>query len=850
MIVRASFVRASFVRASFVRRYAAGLLAAAALAACGHEGPPKVAAVTVSPASSTMMVGQSLTYLATPQSAKGAAITGRTVLWSSSNTAAATISTGGLVTMVAPGSSIISASSDGVTGTAQLTVIPVPVARVTVSQTSATLLVTQTLQLTAGTVDSIGGVLSGRPITWTSSAPAVATVSVSGFVVGVAPGTASIVASSEGKTTAVEITVRALSGPPVLTGLSATTLVPGQLVALRGVGFGASAAANTLTIRGIPVPLVAAKLDTLTFVAPCQNAGTAALQVTTSGGTSSALTVTFAPITRTLAKGQAVIITAADSSQCNQLQGTGTAARYVAVVSSNLTSQNSVTDFELAGNTTNAIALRTVQAPAAHLRQPLDADEARFNEAHAAHLEYERALYPQTLALARLAATRPRRARVVSPPVAGDMRSFYYNFNSCNDSTQIIRGRVVYSGTRTIVWEDSANAVNSAANPDVLSYYQKIGQIFDLDQYDVVKNTFGDPLRRDALTDFDERVHMVFTQRLNGSGAAAYVTSCDATARGTSRWGSNFGEFFYGMAPTATGTSVTNTAQPPGWFAFMVRTVVHEVKHIASLTARLSNGASAFEASWLEEGTARQAEEVWAREKLHKVAFKGNTGYGTAASNGVFCDFNLANATCAANDALRRPSWGMRRQFNEIKPKLDEPWNWSPYGDANGQSGAIFYNTTWSLVRYTLDRFGSSDAAFFTALTNGTTTGINTLTALTGVSMERLLGGWGLALYADDYPGLGTVNPDASFLTWNLRDIYGGLNADPLWTGTYSKAYPITPVALTFGSFVAQRTGIRGGAHAYFEISGTPTAPQLLDLRGVGGTTMPANLRLAIMRLQ
>ena len=27
-------------------------------------------------------------------------------------------------------------------------------------------------------------------------------------------------------------------------------------------------------------------------------------------------------------------------------------------------------------------------------------------------------------------------------------------------------------------------------------------------------------------------------------------------------------------------------------------------------------------------------------------------------------------------------------------------------------------------------------------------------------------------------------------------------------------------------------------------------APQLLDLRGIGGTTMPANLRLAIMRVQ
>lgn len=827
----------------------AGGLIAAGLLACGGEGPPKIATLNLSPGSTTMLLGQSLTFVATPRSAKGEALTNRSITWNSSNAAVATVSTGGTVTTTALGSASITATSEGVNGVAQITVIPVPVSRVTVSPSTAQLQVAQSVQLTATTADSIGGVLLGRVVTWSSTAPSVATVSSNGLVVAVSGGTATIVASSEGTSTNVEITVRALNGPPVLSGLSTTTLVPGQLVSLRGVGFGATAGLNLLTIRGVPVPLASVKTDTLAFVVPCQNAGTANLQVTTSGGTSSALAVTFAPITRTLAKGQSVIITAADSSACNQLQGTGSAARYLAVVSSNLTSPNALTDFELAGNTAATVALRT-SAPAARLSQAFDAEASRWNDAHAAHLEYERALYPQTLAAVRASASGPKRARVVTLPVVGDTRSLYYNFNSCNDSTQIIRGKVVYAGTHTIIWEDSANAVSSAANPDLLTYYQKIGQIFDLDQYEVVKNTFGDPLRRDALTDADERVHMVFTQRLNGSGAAAYVTSCDASARGPSRWGSNLGEFFYGMAPTATGTSATSTAQPPGWFAFMVRTVVHEVKHIASLSARLSNGVSAFEASWLEEGTARQAEEIWAREKLHQVAFKANTGYGTAATNGVFCDFNLANATCAANDALRRPSWGMRRQFNEIRPKLEEPWNWSPYGDGNGQSGAIFYNTTWSLVRYAIDRFGTSDAAFFTALTNGTTSGITTLTTLTGVSMERLLGGWGLALYADDYPGVATVNPDASFLTWNLRDIYAGLNADPLWASTYTKPYPITPVALTFGSFVAQRTGIRGGAHAYFEISGTPNTPQLLDLRGIGGTAMPSNLRLAIMRLQ
>jgi hypothetical protein len=708
------------------------------------------------------------------------------------------------------------------------------------------------VQLVASTADSVGGGLPGRVVSFTSSAPAIATVSASGLVVAVSAGSTTIVASSEGKTASMSLVVRPLvTGPPVLSGISANPLVPGRVATLVGAGFGTGPAANQLTLRGVSVPILTAKADTLTFVVPCQNTGASPIRVTTANGTSAPFDATIAPLTRTLTRGQSVIVTAADSSSCNELQGTGAASRYVVVVSSNLASQNALVDFELAGNTTNTAAVAsTVAATPTRGRTNLSSADARENDAHFAHLEYERTLYEQ---LRRQAATEPapiRKARVNALPTAGDMRLFYYNFNTCNDSTQTFRAKAVYIGTRSIIWEDSANTLQSAANPDLATYYQKIGQIFDQDQYDVVKNTFGDPLRRDILLDYDERVHMVFTQRLNGSGAAAYVTSCDMLPRAAGRWGSNTGEYFYGTVPTTAGTSVTTTAQPGGWFAFIVRTVVHEVKHIASLTARFANQAPTFEASWIEEGTARHAEEVWAREKLYKTAWKGNTGYGTAAGNGVFCDFNLANATCLANDALRRPSWGMRRQLNEVKPKLDEPWNWSPYGDGTGQTGSIFYNTTWSLVRYTIDRFGAGDAAFFTQLTNGTTSGIPNLTAVAGISIERLLGGWGLALYADDYPGLATVNADASFATWNLRDIYGGLNTDPLWASTYTRPYPIAPVALPFGSFIAQRTGIRGGAHAYFEISGTPGSPQLLDLRALGGGSMPSNLRVAIMRLQ
>jgi hypothetical protein len=57
-----------------------------------------------------------------------------------------------------------------------------------------------------------------------------------------------------------------------------------------------------------------------------------------------------------------------------------------------------------------------------------------------------------------------------------------------------------------------------------------------------------------------------------------------------------------------------------------------------------------------------------------------------------------------------------------------------------------------------------------------------------------------------------------------------------------------------FGAFETTRTGLRGGAHAYFELSGSlsgsVTGAQLLQLRGATGGAPSTNLRLSILRLQ
>ncbi|MGH7743031.1 MAG: Ig-like domain-containing protein, partial [Candidatus Eiseniibacteriota bacterium] len=137
-------------------RLGAAVLLAAGIASCFSPkkitAPATVAAVAsvqVSPPSATLTVGGSATLSATPLDADGNVLKGKAIAWSSGNTAAATVDAAGLVSAVAPGSAVITAMSDGMGGTATITVSSVPVASVTVSPVSATLAAGATRQLTA-----------------------------------------------------------------------------------------------------------------------------------------------------------------------------------------------------------------------------------------------------------------------------------------------------------------------------------------------------------------------------------------------------------------------------------------------------------------------------------------------------------------------------------------------------------------------------------------------------------------------------------------------------------------------------------------------------------------------------
>ncbi|HJS42319.1 MAG TPA: Ig-like domain-containing protein, partial [Gemmatimonadales bacterium] len=166
-----------------------------------------VASVTVAPATGSVNVGETLALTATPRDANGDPLTGRAVTWASSDDAVATVTEAGLVTGVGEGAVTITATSEGQSGTAALNVTPPPVATVTVSPATGTVLVGATLPLTATPQDANGNTLTGRVVTWATSNGAIATVTETGVVTGVAAGTVTIAATSEGRVGTASVTV-------------------------------------------------------------------------------------------------------------------------------------------------------------------------------------------------------------------------------------------------------------------------------------------------------------------------------------------------------------------------------------------------------------------------------------------------------------------------------------------------------------------------------------------------------------------------------------------------------------------------------------------------------------------
>ena len=191
------------------------------------DDPIVVTGITLDKTTATVEEGATVTLTATvtPENA-----TDKTVTWSTSNEAIATVS-GGVVTGVKAGEVTITAKAGDKSATCTVTVTAaatepevVPVTGVTLSQPAVTLDIDQSITLTATVAPENA---TNKAVTWASDKTDVATVDANGKVTAVAAGTANITVTTAdgGKTATCAVTVNPATEPedPTITYEDVTT---------------------------------------------------------------------------------------------------------------------------------------------------------------------------------------------------------------------------------------------------------------------------------------------------------------------------------------------------------------------------------------------------------------------------------------------------------------------------------------------------------------------------------------------------------------------------------------------------------------------------------------------------
>ncbi len=169
--------------------------------------PAPVAKVTITPASPALRAGESLPLAAATLDAKGGALADRKVEWRSSDPKVVNVSAEGLLLGLAEGSAEVTGTSEGRSASVKVKVTPAAVASVSVA-TPEPVLAGEKIRLVAEVKDGRGQAIAGRPVKWSSSSPAVATVTKDGSVTGISPGMAKVTVEVEGQSATVTVTVQ------------------------------------------------------------------------------------------------------------------------------------------------------------------------------------------------------------------------------------------------------------------------------------------------------------------------------------------------------------------------------------------------------------------------------------------------------------------------------------------------------------------------------------------------------------------------------------------------------------------------------------------------------------------
>jgi uncharacterized protein YjdB len=247
-----------------------------------------VSVIHVSPSAVQLASGASTSLSVSGTGAGGQAITPIRVGWSSRDPSVATVDeNGGVVAGTNQGSTWIVARTATNVADSALVKVRAQVAKVVVSPASVTIVRGQSSTLSAELRDGGNHVIDDRVPTWSSSDPSVASVSATGGVQAAKIGTATVTATSEGKTASAAI--------QVVSPIDHIELAPSTLT-FSSIG-------QTGTVTPKIVPRAGASVDGITIALATSNASVATVDakglVTATGNGSATITATAEAFTAT-----------------------------------------------------------------------------------------------------------------------------------------------------------------------------------------------------------------------------------------------------------------------------------------------------------------------------------------------------------------------------------------------------------------------------------------------------------------------------------------------------------------------------------------------------------------------
>lgn len=806
---------------------------------------PALTIVTVSISTTTLQVGQTVNASAAGRDQSGAPMALGEVVWSTTAGSIATVNATGTVTGVAPGLVSITATSGGRTGQARLTVVQIPVAMVSVTPGSVTLVGGTTQQFSAVTLGAAGESLADRGVTWATSDSVTARITLNGLVTAVAPGTAVVTATSEGKSGVATVTVSSGTSP-LISSIAPSVLTEGTVATINGTGFTPAA---TVSIAGLAASVLSSSPTELQVSVPardCQPQRSESIVVSVASESDTAHSVVKGADPLVL---NANSFTWSGSDQCIRLAAAPAGARYVVGMLSTSEVPSALTVSQLFSSvgegsvvsaassiSTDATRIGVMSArkrlgfpaqPMITSRQELRSAGRRDGRAEARLRESEQELHGSLDSraarewLRQRGSVRTAGGFVQQALTLGDTAMLNVPINaapSC-DSAPTVRAVVRYVGSENIWLEDVANPVTAFS----VAEYQGMEAFYATHIKPVLFSYFG------GLTDIDSNQHnlILITREVNKTPLVGFVWGGDlfpVSLCGTS----NSAEIFYGFAPDpdgAVGPVVTHSEVRTQYRSLMA----HELTHVVQNGQRLY-GTAGTKAIWEMEGGATLAEQL--------VGFKV---YGFASGQNL-------GLTPMLNDAEWFRSW-----FNDLAiyfgwlsnttRSIGAPEQCTWLGNLRGGNSGpcdpfrMVYGVPATLLRFVLDRYGfgypGGEAALMRNLVASPHTGYASLTSAAGVSIGELLTWFGVMLWSDD-------KTSDSFASWNLFDIFSG----------FVPTARLAPYVST-NPQPTLHTSVRAGSTAFLEWSPTgATAPTSFRIRSPAGGPIPPSMVLWVYRYQ